>query len=153
MTDNATTPEVEAKDEGTTPESGPSELREYAKRLKAENEVLRAKASVDVYAEVGLDPTKGLGKAIAKEYDGNLEPEDLAKFALEEYGWERPEAPENPKEPAIVENQKVIDDVNSTTTAQIPPSEDEALRTAEAAGDFETTRRIKADRLARMLGR
>lgn len=154
MTDTDTTTTDEIQDEAVeeAPESGgPKELREYNKRLKAENAELRARISTDVYAEVGLDPSTGLGKAIAKEYKGALEAEELAKYAAEEYGWQAPTPPENVNEPAIEQNQPVIDQVNAVSTSQVPASHNEQLRKAQQEGDFETTRRLKAEQLERML--
>ena len=54
---------------------------------------------------IGLDPSTGLGKAIAKEYDGDVTAEAVAAFAMSEYGHE-PQAPQPVmQEPPVAQQQ------------------------------------------------
>jgi len=105
------------------------------------------------YEDLGLSPEAGLGKAIAKEYTGEPDAESIAKFAKDEYGYEAPEAPENPKAPAIAEGQAQVDAVNQQSTPVTPGNEQEALTKAEAEGDYATAGAIKAKRVEEMFRR
>ena len=82
-------PAEETHEEAT--ESGPKQLRDALKRSQEENAELREILMQDAWAKVGLDPTQGLGKAIAKEYKGKPTAEALAEYAETEYG-QRPSA-------------------------------------------------------------
>jgi hypothetical protein len=72
-----------------TPDEKPdanAELRAYNKRLKAENRDFKARIMSGDLKAIGLDHEAGLGKAIAKEYDGEMTTEALAAYAKDEYG-------------------------------------------------------------------
>ena len=64
-----------------------------------------------------------------------------------------PEVPENPKAPAITEGQKQLDAVNTQSQPVTPVSESEALKEAQATGDYATAGAIKANRLEQMFKR
>jgi len=148
MSDMETT-EVHLTDDS----AGPKQLRDALKREQEKNAALTAQVMEQIYAEVNLDATKGLGKAIAKEYKGEPTREALLEYAKQEYEWEPPEAPENPVAPAIAAGQSVVDQMNQESTSVMPLSEQELFKKAQAEGDRHTTSRIKADRVAKMLGR
>ncbi len=77
--------------EGQT--SGAEALVAYKDRLEKENRELREQLSAQHIRAIGLEPDKGLGKAIVKEFKGELTVEALAAFALEEYQYETTQAP------------------------------------------------------------
>lgn len=141
-------------DEDSEPEedkaSGPKQLRDALKRSQDEVTRLRAIAMSSAYADVGLDAETGLGKAIAKEYKGDPTTEALAEYAKDEYGYIKPVGQNHPQGEIIVNEQARLDAVSAAATSIAPPSEGEALAKAEAEGDWETTGRIKAERMARM---
>jgi len=63
-----TTKEIEEVTESETPEgSGPKELREALKRSNEDRDKYKGMALQDAFSKVGLDTSKGLGKAISKE--------------------------------------------------------------------------------------
>lgn len=66
------------------------ELRDRVKQLTAENKELSAFKRGVVFKDAGLDPGKGIGKAVFKEYDGDLDAEAIRSYATDEYGWEQP---------------------------------------------------------------
>lgn len=61
-------------------------VRDYADSVKSENVTLRSGQTGMYLSSIGLDPEQGLGKAIAKEYDGTITQEAIAEYAAEEYG-------------------------------------------------------------------
>lgn len=68
----------------------PAELIEYKKRLEAENKVLREQLTATHLGAIGLEPDKGLGKAISQTFKGDPSAEAIATFARDEYGHELP---------------------------------------------------------------
>lgn len=91
-------------------------LQNHNKRLEKENQELRAQLIGVHLNDLGLDPEKGLGKAIAKEYKGEMTAEAVATFAREEYQHETatPEAP-----PEVVQTQN-IDTLNTQGASPVP---------------------------------
>lgn len=145
---------TETTETGGPPETGgPKELREALKKEKDLSHGYRSQLLTGVFEELGLNPETGLGKAIAKEYDGEPTLKALTEYATSEYGYEAPEKPENPKEPQITEGQKDLDNVNTQSQSVMPSSESEALKKAHAEGDYATAGAIKANRMERMFKR
>jgi hypothetical protein len=71
-----------------TPKEANAELRAALKREKAKTAEYRGELVGSRLREIGLDPDKMVGKAIAKEYDGDMTVDAVSAFALEEYGYE-----------------------------------------------------------------
>lgn len=158
MTDEASTPTTETPEtpEPTTPTAeaeGPKELREAYQREKERRIAAETQLLAGAFGDLGLDPSKGLGKAIAKEYEGEPTAEALAEYAEKEYGWERPETPENPQAPQIRQGEQRLQQVQGSSRSAEPQSETEALKKAEREGDFLTAGQIKAQRVAAMFRR
>jgi hypothetical protein len=131
------------------PEVGPAQLRAALKRERTENAGLRAQQMTTVYAEADLDPTAGLGKAIAKEYDGPMTLEALTAYASEEYGYVVPEAPSNPQAQMITTEQTRLDTAaQGAGSVPVAPTDAQAIAEAEAAGDFATAMSLKGDEMA-----
>ncbi len=80
-TQQVTTEEVE--DEST---DGIKQLREEYKKLKAENKQFKANAMSSALSSLGLEPDKGIGKAVTKLYDGDLTVEAIQEFVAQEFG-------------------------------------------------------------------
>ena len=91
--DEATTEATEQTEE--VEGSGPKQLRDALKREKEKNARLTSIALGNAFKQVGLNPEKGLGKAIAKEYEGDPTAEGVAEYAKTEYDWEVPEGTVN----------------------------------------------------------
>jgi hypothetical protein len=146
------TVEVDETDEETQPEgNGPPELRKALKRKTEEAAKYKKIVMADVYKTAGLDPSKGLGKAIAKEYDGEPTAEALIAYAGEEYGYEAPDVPDNPVAEEIVVAQAEADAIRSVTQPVVPNTPQEARREAEASRDWDAAGRIKADQLRKIM--
>ena len=62
--------------------------REALKRKDAEIAEMRSDAIATHLGSIGLEVGKGLGKAIAQNYDGKTTAADIAAFALSEYEHE-----------------------------------------------------------------
>lgn len=147
-------------DTDTTPTTEPTEgkgLRaELEKRIASEKgkdetiATLKGRLLAGSYAEIGLDPSKELGLAIANEYDGETSTEGLAAFAKEKYQYVHTAAPEvTPQGAQIATEQARLDQVGQTAGSVAPPTEADALAKAEAEGDYQTTMAIKGAQVAR----
>ena len=133
----------------------PEEARGLRKQLNEAHAVI-AKQRTDIltpaYNQLGLDPTKELGKAIAKEYEGEASFDALAKYAKDEYGYEfTPVDPANPQVEVIAQAQAALDQVGQTAGSVVTPTQNEVLDKAEAEGDYRTTMAIKGRQLTDML--
>ena len=64
----------EVVDEST---DGIKQLREEYKKLKAENKQFKANAMTSALSSLGLEPDKGIGKAVTKLNDGDLRVEAI----------------------------------------------------------------------------
>ena len=142
--DEATTETPEAAQE----ETGKGLRAQLERALKERNEY-RSQLMEGAYQQIGLEADKGLGKAIAKEYDGPATVDALAKYANDEYGYtfEAPE-PQHPQAQEIAQQQEALDQVQQTAGSVVPPTDDEALAKAEAEGDYQTTMTLKGQEMA-----
>lgn len=152
MSENESTEVTET--ETPAPEgNGPKELREALKRANEEAAKYRSIVMKDVYGQAGLDPEKGLGKAIAKEYKGEPDVAALLEYAQTEYGYEAPSQPENPAQPQIQQGTRQAEQIAAVTQSVVPDAPAEAQQKAESERDWDTAGRIKADKLRSMMGR
>ena len=155
MTDSPTTQDESAQEpvvEEQPKETGKG-LRTQLEKALEENRKLKADQLAGAFGTIGLDPTTGLGKAIAKEYDGDATPEALSAYASSEYGWTRPE-PQHPQAQQIVTEQARVDQVAQVTVpATSAMTEAQAIAEAEAAGDFDRAGAIKAAQMQRLVNR
>lgn len=62
------------------------QLRDEFKKLKAENKAFKAQAMNSALESLGLEADKGIGKAVTKMYDGEMNGEAIAAFVQEEFG-------------------------------------------------------------------
>jgi hypothetical protein len=88
-----TTPDPMADPSGTPvphddPKDANAELRAYNKRLKNELKEANRRNMAHDLAVHGLDIDRGLGKAVAKEYEGEISAEALGVYLRDEYGHE-----------------------------------------------------------------
>ena len=143
-TDTNETAEVKDQDE---PKGLRKQLAEAHGRIKD----LQAREMKRSFDELGLDTSKGLGKAIAKEYEGEITAEAIATYAKTEYDWTPEErTPSNPLAGQIAQEQGKLDAVGQTAGSVAPPSEADALAKAEAEGDYQTAMAIKSRQIAAM---
>jgi hypothetical protein len=118
-----------------------AELKELQKTTNRQ----RVKLMESTFKAVGLDPAKGLGKAIAKEFDGEPDAEQLRQFAIEEYGWEPP-TPENPQAEVVVEAQGRVQAATAGADSVPVQPIDFQIQEAEEKGDFASAVSLKVQK-------
>ena len=62
------------------------QLRDEFKKLKAENKAFKAQAMNTALESLGLQADKGIGKAVTKLYDGEMNVTDIKDFVNNEFG-------------------------------------------------------------------
>ena len=62
------------------------QLRDEFKKLKAENKAFKAQAMNSALESLGLEADKGIGKAVTKLYDGEMNVSDIKEFVSNEFG-------------------------------------------------------------------
>jgi hypothetical protein len=141
------TEEVEVEAEAKTETGGPKQLREALERAQSEVTVLKAQKMQMVVEQLGLDITKGPGKAVADFYKGEPDTEQVSAFA-QEYGWTPPEPADEGPAPAVREAQQRVTEATSGGAPPIPPSDDDDIAAAEKAGDWVSAMRLKMNKYA-----
>ena len=64
------------------------EIREQNEFLKGKVAEYEAKERTQVFKLAGLDPTKGVGKAVDMMFEGELNVDNIKQYATEEFGVE-----------------------------------------------------------------
>ena len=150
MTDSPTTEAAVVEEE---PKETGKGLRTQLEKALAENKDLKADKLETSLQGVGLSVDAGLGKAIAKDYSGELTPDAVAAYAETEYGYKRPEQ-QHPQAQQIVTEQARVDQVAQVTVPVTSTlTEAQQIAEAEAAGDFDKAGAIKAVQMQRLVNR
>ena len=76
----------EAIDEAVESNDNIKQLRDEFKKLKAENKAFKAQAMNTALESLGLEADKGIGKAVTKLYDGEMNVTDIKDFVSNEFG-------------------------------------------------------------------
>ena len=76
----------EAIDEAVESNDNIKQLRDEFKKLKAENKAFKAQAMNSALESLGLQADKGIGKAVTKLYDGEMNVNDIKDFVNNEFG-------------------------------------------------------------------
>ena len=140
----------ETVDDGTK-DSGPIKaLRAAEKAARNQASEYRTLLMKQAYADIGLTSDSGLGKAIAKEYDGVPTIEALTAFASEEYGYTKPAGEDHAQAQTIVAGQAALDQAAQGAGSATPTDTADALAKAEAEGDYKTSMAIKSQQVAEM---
>ncbi len=111
-------------DEFEAPEgSGAKAMRETIDRksdenakLTAELEALKAEKMDGIFQQMGLETSKGFGKALKQVYDGEATLEAVSEFAKAEYGYESGNVAQEDVTPPV-EEQPVQDDARARVAA------------------------------------
>ena len=111
-------------DEFEAPEgSGAKAMRETIDRksdenakLTAELEALKAEKMDGIFQQMGLETSKGFGKALKQVYDGEANLEAVSEFAKAEYGYEAGNVIQE-EVTTPVEEQPVTDDARARVAA------------------------------------
>ena len=85
-------------------------------KLKAELEALKAEKMDGIFNQMGLDTSKGFGKALKQVYDGEANLEAVSEFAKAEYGYEAGNVAQEEVTPPV-EEQPVTDDARARVAA------------------------------------
>ena len=150
MADEVTT-DTEETTEGSATDSGPiKQLRAAEKAARQEAAEYKTLLMKGAYNDIGLNPNDGLGKAIAKEFDGKPTTEALAEYARAEYGYEKPIGSDHPEAATITGQQAQLDAASQGAGSVLPPKEADVLAKAEAEGDYKTSMAIKGNQVAQM---
>ena len=85
-------------------------------KLKAELEALKAEKMDGIFNQLGLDTSKGFGKALKQVYDGEANLEAVSAFAEAEYGYSAGNVSQEEVTPPV-EEQPVQDDARARVAA------------------------------------
>ena len=110
-------------------------LREENKALKEALVGFETKQRDDLFKQVGLDRTKGVGKAADLMYEGDLEVEALKSFLVEEFGESVVSGQQDSIRSTVNEGQSRLDALNQSAQAiNATPSYQEEIAKAQQSG-------------------
>ena len=92
-------------------------IREENKALKEELITYQSKERDNLFKQVGLDRTKGVGKAADLMYEGDLEVNALKEFLSEEFGEEVVSGQQDSIRNTVNEGQNRLDALQQTAQA------------------------------------
>ena len=144
-------PDTTQVTEETAPDDNPKGMRKQIEAQAAEIKELKAGRRAEAFDKAGFDTDKGLGKAIEKEYTGELTADAVKAYAVSEYSWEPPSTSENPQVGQIADEQGKLDQIGQAAGSIAEPTQGEVLAKAEAEGDYVTTMAIKGQQVADMM--
>ena len=129
-------------------------LRKQLEDAIKERNKLRTRILEGAYAELGLDPNTGLGKAIAKEYSGEASLDALSEYARDEYGWTPPEkVPESHPQAGVIQQEaERLDSIGAVAGSAPVETSKDLIAKAEAEGDFRTALAMKGQEMAKWFG-
>lgn len=145
-----------------TPETDPSvpkvdanaELRAHADRALERAKAAEAELLKVRLGEIGLDPATGLGKAIAKEYEGEFTLEAIAGYAEEEYGHQSETGIPDTRVQQIEEAQARADRLSAPSESIVPATtEDETAAREARLTEEDSTPQDAAASVAHKMGR
>ena len=117
--DNSETTEATATVEPDGTPVTNADLNRYAKDQKARADAAHRELLEMRFENLGLDPTKGLGKAVIGGYEGDTSKEAVAKYLKDEYEYTPPE-PQTNDPTAAEQNQAKVEGMESMSQP-IPP--------------------------------
>lgn len=106
---------------------------QHIKQLEGENKALRLRIASQELRDAGLDPSKGLGKAVLTTYKGDFSEGDIVRFARDEYQWEPDEAPApvNPAVEATTQAEAAVSVVEAASESVQPAIERPSIEVAK----------------------
>lgn len=139
----------------------PAWYRDQIEAAKAENSELQKQLNRQkvalmeaAFEKVGLDPTKGIGKAVAKAWEGEPDADAIRQYAIEDWDWEPP-AEAGQGHPLAGEINAAQQRVNGAVQgAEGVPVEqiDLDIAQAEERGDFASAMSLKVARFRQQQG-
>jgi len=110
-------------------------IREENKALKDELIKYQTQERDSVFSQIGLDRTKGIGKAADLMYEGDLEVNALKAFIAEEFGEEVVSGQQDSIRNTMNEGQNRLDALNQSAQAiNATPSYQEEIAKAQQSG-------------------
>jgi len=110
-------------------------LREENKALKEALVGFETKQRDDLFKQVGLDRTKGVGKAADLMYEGDLEVEALKSFLVEEFGDSVVSGQQDSIRKTVNEGQNRLDALQQTAqTINAAPNVQDQIAKAQQTG-------------------
>lgn len=147
-----TTESHEPDDTGDGDGAGaPQQLRDAYKRKTAENDELKAQLRKVTFDAAGLDPDKGMGKAVAAIYDGPLEKDAILAFAKDQFDYEPDTTDgETTPPPADTDQQQIDNAMGGSSHTGEKKTDAEQIADAEQARDWDRSMALK---LGQVLGK
>ena len=138
-------------------ENAPKWYRDNMERYKAQVAekdekitTLSSQLMQAVVREVGLDISRGPGKAVADFYTGDPDPEQVREFAVQ-YGWEPPKPVEPGLAGEVREARQRVDQAVAGGRPAETANQADIVKEAEAKGDWVTALRVKTGLVAEEL--
>lgn len=128
------------------------QLRDHSKKVEGENSQLRSQVMKTHLKEIGLDDETGLGKAIAKEYQGEYTVEAIATYAEHEYGHEYAEPGATPAEQQQQRTQQMQQQSDPMTPEpKLTPGEEAQQKMHDPAATREDAARSIASKVGQFM--
>lgn len=121
---------TEATFVATEAQDGPAELRAALKREQDKAAQYRGELMESRLESIGLNKEAGLGKAIAKEYDGDMTVEAISAYAQEEYSYDGA-VEQTPQAVVTGDRLETLDATSEPVTPPPPPPDEAAAITAK----------------------
>jgi hypothetical protein len=141
MTDNNTSTEPSNSGDGQEESPNVRQLRELVTSQKEQITKLSGVARQAAFKEAGIDPSTGLGKAIYRTYDGEIDPAQVVAFAQSEYDWKPEEAP------AVSDASRRIETVGNQGQSEVVANRMAQADEAASKGDWLTAQAFKDQEL------
>jgi hypothetical protein len=124
----------------------PKEFRENFDRVTEENKVLKETLRSTAFQSAGLDPAKGVGKAVATLYDG-FDPAEITRIATEEFEWTPQTAAASSTEQQVAEATGRVNQVMGSSQSVQPQELETAIADAEREGRWSDAIALKMQKL------
>lgn len=144
-------------DDGTTidgQDDGPKGLRATVERLQnqvkeltEERDTLRGAVRSSAFRQAGIDPEKGIGKAIATVYTGDPDPAKIVEFAKSEFDWQAAPSPNEQMGQMLVDAQGRVQQVLDASTSAQEANIDSEIAKAQQAGDYVRLAQLQVQKL------
>ena len=157
MDTDVTAPQEPQEPAGATetaePVSEGGGLRTQLEAALAENRELKGEKRDGIIQGLGLQTDKGLGLALAEQFDrGEIGLDAIASTATEKYGHIVPETapPAHPQQQQIQQGQQQLDQVNAQAGSIPQPTVHDQIAQAEAEGRWQDAMALKTGIAANM---
>jgi len=132
-------------------------MRERIKELEGVEKEYKSVQMGNAIKDAGFDPNSGQGKALKDLYKGELNPDSIKQFAVDNYGWgsETPteESPQDAQRSRVITSQESLDTVIEASVPVEPVGIDDQINQAQADGDWQTSSALKAEKLKTLMER